>query len=128
MACKNVCKLCPNFIISNSVTYASGVLTINIPAGSYQNGCKYCLVIAQSIPDDTIINAPVIITIGDGTVNYPLTTRCCTQVTAAGIRTRTRYSTTVVTSATGGSFRLLGSPCCMPNNNLTSINGTAPTT
>lgn len=127
MACKNVCKLCPNFIISSSVTYASGVLTVNIPAGSYQNGCKYCLVIAQSIPDDTIINAPVVITIGDGTVNYPLTTRCCAQVTACGIRTRTKYCTTVVTNSTGGSFRLIGNTCCMPNNDLQSIDGTAPT-
>lgn len=126
MACKPVCKLCPRLIISQAVTYASGVLTVNIPAGSYQNGCKYCLVIAQAIPDDAIINAPVVITIGTGTVNYPLTTSNCAQVTAAGLRTRTRYSTVISTSATGGAFRLLGCPCPTPNNALPSINGTAP--
>ena len=84
------------------------------PAGSYENGEKYCLVIAQAIPDATIINAPVVITIGTGTATYPLTKRNCAQVTAAMIRTRTRYSTRVVTTSTGGAFRLMGAPCCAP--------------
>lgn len=127
MACKNVCKLCDRLVISQAVTYASGVLTVNIPAGSYRNGEKYCLVIAQSIPDDTIINAPVVVTIGTGTVAYPLTKRNCAQVTACGLRTRTRYSVVVATSATGGSFRMLGQPCCAPNNTLAAIDGTEPT-
>lgn len=126
MACKNVCKLCDRLIISQAVTYASGVLTVNIPAGSYQNCEKYCIVIAQNIPDDAIINAPVVITIGTGTVNYPLVKRNCAQVTAAGLRTRTRYSVVVSTNATGGTFKMLGNPCCTPNNALTSIDGTAP--
>ena len=39
MACKPVQKLCPNLRISQAVTYTSGVLTVNIPAGDYQNGC-----------------------------------------------------------------------------------------
>lgn len=58
MACKPICSVCPRFVISQAVTYANGVLTVNIPAGSYENGEKYCLVIAQAIPDATIINAP----------------------------------------------------------------------
>ena len=128
MACKPVCKLCDKLVISQSVTFTGGVLVVNIPAGSYGNGCKYCLVIAQAIPDTTTINAPVVITIGTGTVQYPLVNRCCAQVTACGVRTRTKYSTCVATSATGGTFKLLGQPACAPNNRLTSINGTTPTT
>ena len=128
MACKNVCTLCPRLVISQAVTFADGVLAINLPAGSYRNGEKYCIVVAQTIPAATTINAPVVVTIGTGTAQYPLTKRNCTQVTACGIRTRTRYATTVSTSATGGAFRLLGSPCCAPNNALTSIDGTAPAT
>ena len=85
-----------------------------------------CLVIAQAIPDATTINAPVVITIGTGTEEYPLTKRNCAQATACSIRTRTRYSTIVSTNATGGAFRLLGTPCCAPNNALTAIDGTAP--
>lgn len=128
MACKNVCKLCDRLIISQAVTFADGTLTINLPAGSYQNGQKYCIVVAQSIPDTATINAPVVVTIGTGTVQYPLTKCNCAQVTACGIRTRTKYSTVVGTTATGGTFRLLGRPACAPNNALAAINGTAPTT
>lgn len=128
MACKPVCRLCDRLIISQGVTFAGGVLTVNLPAGSYQNGEKYCIVIAQAIPDATTINAPVVITIGAGTVQYPLTKCNCAQVTACGIRTRTRYSTVVSTNATGGSFKLLGKPCCAPSNALAAIDGTAPET
>lgn len=128
MACKNVCRLCDKLIISTAVAFTGGNLVITIPAGNYQNGCKYCIVVAQAIPDATTITAPAVIQIGAGTELYPLTNRCCAQVTACGIRTRTRYATVVATSATGGSFRLLGSPACAPNNQLASINGTAPDT
>lgn len=128
MACKNVCKLCDRLIISQAVTFAGGTLIINLPAGSYQNGQKYCIVVAQSIPDAATINAPVVVTIGTGTVQYPLTKCNCAQVTACGIRTRTKYSAVVGTTTTGGTFRLLGRPACAPNNALAAIDGTAPTT
>lgn len=126
MACKPVCKLCDKLVISQGVTFTGGNLVINLPAGAYNNGCKYCIVVAQAIPAATTINAPVVITIGTGTQQYPLTNQCCAQVTACGIRTRTRYSTVVSTSATSGTFKLLGSACPCPTNNLRSINGTAP--
>ena len=126
MSCKNVCTLCDNLIISQAVTFAAGTLTINIPAGSYANGCKYCIVVAQTIPAATTITAPVVITIGDGTETYPLVNKCCAQVTACAIRTRTKYSTVVATDATGGTFKMLGKPCCAPNNALPAIDGTAP--
>lgn len=126
MSCKTVCKLCDRLIISESVTFDGTSLVINIPAGSYNNGGKYCLVVAQAIPAAATVNAPVVITIGDGAEEYPLTNRCCAQVTACAIRTRTKYSTVVSTSATGGTFKMLGRPCCSPNNALTAIDGTAP--
>lgn len=121
MACKTTCRLCDKLVISSSVTVAGGVLIINIPAGNYQNNCKYCIVVAQAIPDTATINMPVVVTIGTGTTQYPLTNRCCAQVTACAIRTRTKYSTKVVTNATGGTFRLLGNTCCAPNNQLVSL-------
>ena len=119
MSCKPVCRL----VLSQAVTFTGGNLEINLPAGSYNNGEKYCIVVAQAIPETTTINAPVYITIGSGTTLYPLTKRNCAQVTACGIRTRTRYSVCVVTTPTGGSFRMLGQPCCSPSNNLSSIDG-----
>lgn len=128
MSCKNVCKLCDNFVISQAVTFTGGNLVINLPSGSYANNRKVCIVVAQTIPNTTTINAPVYITIGTGTQLYPLVKNNCRQVTACGIRTRTRYSTCVETTPTGGLFRMLGQPCCSTNNNLASINGTAPVT
>lgn len=128
MACKPVCKLCDRLIFSESVEFTGGNLVINIPSGDYKSGAKYCLVIKDSIPGTTTINAPVVITIGTGTVQYPLTKCNCAQVTACGIRTRYKYSLCVVTTATGGSFRMLGKPFCAPSNNLASINGTSPDT
>lgn len=127
MACRSVCQLCKRLVISQAVTFTGGNLVVNLPAGSYNNGEKYCIVVAQSIPNATTINAPVAITVGTGTQLYPLTNRCCAQATACGIRTRTKYSTVVSTSATGATFKMLGSPCCAPNNQLVSVNGTVPT-
>lgn len=121
-------KLCDKLIISEAVTFNGTSLVINIPAGSYRDGEQICVVVAQSIPDTTTINAPVVISIGTGTVLYPVTNQCCAQLSACAIRTRTRYAMRVSTTATGGSFKLLGRTCCAPANALTAIDGTAPTT
>lgn len=43
MACKTSCKLCDRLVISQAVTFAGGNVVVNLPAGSYRNGCKYCL-------------------------------------------------------------------------------------
>lgn len=126
MSCKPVCQLCDRLVISQAVTFADGVLTVNLPAGSYADGCKYCIVIAQTIPAAATITAPVVITIGDGTEEYPLVGYDCAQVIACALRTRTRYSTRVSTSATSGTFKLLGRGCCAPSYNLAAIDGTAP--
>lgn len=126
--CKPVCRLCDNLVISQSVTFTGGNLIINLPAGSYGNNCKFCIVVAQTIPATTTINAPVFVTVGTGTQQYPLVRRNCRQLTACGLRARTKYSTCVETTSTGGLFRLLGNVCYCQNNNLQSINGTAPTT
>lgn len=119
-------KLCDRLILSESVTFAGDTLTINLPAGSYANCERYCIVIAQAIPDATTINASVVVTIGEGTEEYPFVNRCGTQLTAASLRTRTKYATVVSTNATGGSFKLLGNAACAPINRLTAIDGTAP--
>lgn len=121
MSCKPVCQLCKRLILSQAITFANGNVVVNLPDGSYTNGEKYCIVLAQSIPATATINAPVVFTIGTGTTQFPLTNRCCAQVTACGVRTRTKYSTIVVTSATGAAFRMIGNPCCSPSNNLAAV-------
>ena len=125
--CKNVCKLCPKLILSTATTFTAGTgLIVTIPEGAYNDGGKYCIVIAQTIPAETTISAPVFIQIGAGSVLYPLDKCDCTQATACSIRTRTKYSTRVETTPAGGIFKLLGNIDCAPNNNLRSINGTTP--
>ena len=123
MSCPTTKRLCDKLVISDSVTFTGGNLVIDLPSASYNNGQKYCIVVAQTIPATTTIDAPVVITIGgDTTTTYPLVNCDCSQVVACAINTRTRYSTCVRTTTTGGSFRLLGKlPCSRCADNLLSI-------
>lgn len=125
--CGYVKRLCPQLVFSEDVTFTDPNLVIDLPAGAYNNNQKYCIVITDAIPAATTREAPVFFTIGGGAVLYPFVSCDGTQLTERNIDTRTRYSVCVETTATGGSFRLLGRACVLPtNNNLTSINGTAP--
>lgn len=127
MNCDRNCNtLCPNLIISTSVSVVTvnGVdtLVVNIPSSSYRNGCRYCIVVAQSIPTTATIGMPVAVSIGGVTTTvYPLTNRCCAQVTACAIRTRKRYPVCVSTTATGGTFKVLCGLSCAPNNALARL-------
>lgn len=133
MACKTSCKLCKNLVISQSVTIVAvdGVdtLVVDLPARTYGDGCKICVVIAQTIPAETTITTPVAFSIGgDTTTVYPFVRCDCSQVTACAIRNRTRYSTRVSTNAVGGVFKSLGGLSCCPTNNLESLPVPATTT
>lgn len=112
--CQNICKICRNLIISTSVDFdpTTNSLDITIPNNSYRNCQKVCIVVAQTIPASTTINALVNIVI-NGT-RFPLQRCNCTQTTACEIRTRTKYSTRVVTNTVSGAFRMLGRTyaCC----------------
>lgn len=121
MSCPTTNCLCKNLVISQGVTFADNTLVINLPAGSYANGQKYCIIVAQPIPDTTTIIANVAITIGEDTeTTYPLLNCDCTNVTACQISTRKRYSTIVRTNIQSGVFKLTGRiacNCCQCNNN-----------
>lgn len=121
--CKASCKLCDKLVISSAVTFTAGTgLIIDLPAGTYADDNKYCIVVSQTIPAATTITAPVYISIGGVvTTLYPLQDPCGRQVTACGIRTRTRYATKVHTTTTGGVFRLMSGTFCYPQNNLPSL-------
>lgn len=126
MSCKPSCRLCEKCIISQSVTVVTvnGVdtLVIDLPSRTYTDGCKYCIIIAQSIPATATIYMPVAFSIGgDTTTVYPFVKCNCSQITACGIRTRTRYSTIVSTNTISGVFKSLGGISCCPNNNLASL-------
>lgn len=133
MSCKNVCKLCDKLVISQSVTIVTvnsvDTLVVDLPIRNYGDGCKYCIIIAQTIPAAATINMPVAFSIGGVTTTvFPFTTKCCDQVVACQLRTRTKYSTCVNTSATGGVFRALGNLPCCPSNSLLSLPTTTTAT
>lgn len=117
MACKNVCRLCPNLVLSTAIAFdaATDTLNITIPDNGYRNCEKVCIVVAQAIPAGTTTTALVNIVVGAGT--FPLVKCNCNQATACEIRTRTKYCTRVLTNTTSGTFRLLGKvyPCCPDN-------------
>ena len=123
--CKTVCQLCPRLVISQAVTFDNDTLVINLPADrAYVNGERICFVVAQAIPDTVTINAPVGVTIGAGATVYPVTNRCCAQITACGIQTRTKYSAVVsVNTAGSGAIKLLGNPrYCAPDVSAAALN------
>ena len=123
MSCPIYKKLCRRLVISQAVTFANNTLTINLPEGAYANKEKYCIVVAQTLPDTTTITAPVVFTIGDDTTTtYPLMNADCTTVYACSINTRTRYSVCVHTDIAGGVFKLIGKiPCSSCQNYLNSL-------
>ena len=122
----NCYKLCNNLVISDSVTVVTidgtDTLVIDVPATTFTDGCRYEIVVAQTIPATATINMPVAISIGGSTdVVYPLTRCDCAQITACGIRTRTRYPVLVSTNAVGGVFKVLRRLPCYPDNRLRTL-------
>lgn len=129
-------RLCPNTVISQSLTVVTvngtDTLLIDIPAGTYANGCCYSLIIAQNRPTTATVDMPVAISIGGNTTTvYPLIcNRTCLQATACQISGRTRIKAIVQTNTTGGVFRAcsgLGS-CCYQRLVSLPVTTTTPAT
>ena len=113
-------------MISTSVSIVTidgtDTLVVDIPTGVYSNGCKVCLVIAQTIPTTATIGTPVAISIGgDTTTVYPIVGRDCNQITACAIRTRRKYPLRISTTTTSAVFKSLGNLSCAPNTVLDTI-------
>lgn len=122
MNCNPAKKICDRLVVSTAVTFTDGNLVVNLPAAAYNNGERYCIVVAQNIPDTTTITAPVVFTIGDGTTTYPLLNCNCAPVTACAINRRTRYSVKVNTGIQSGVFSLIGRlPCTSCVNYAASL-------
>ena len=106
--CVKNCRLCDKFILSQTITFDGTSLVVNLPTNSYGNCQKYCIVLAQSIPEETTINAPVVFTIGTGTTEYPFVNCDCTPILASQVRTRRIYPTRVNTGVNDGVFKYIG--------------------
>lgn len=91
------CGGCTHFVKTVSVTVSGNVLILNIPQKTYSNHEKVCICVAQNIPTNITSAMTVVITIGAGTTQYPLRTRCGNNVHADQIRSRKVYHTNVAT-------------------------------
>lgn len=138
MTCNNQCRICPRLIISDSVTVVTvagtDTLVIDLPAPTlasvpYINRCKYCVVVAQSVPGTATVNMPVAFSIaGDTTTVYPFLNCDCSPVTACGIQSRTKYPVVINTTATAGVFKSLRKLNCYRTDTLATLPAPAATT
>lgn len=119
--CTNVCRLCKNLVISESVLFdpTTNSLDITIPDNGYRNCDIVCIVVAQTIPTSTTINALINIVVG-GT-RFPLVKCDCSQASACEIQTRTKYKTRIITNTISATFRLQGKICCARPSNLVDL-------
>lgn len=118
--CGRQCSLCERLVLSQSITFDGTSVVVNLPNNTYGNNCKYCIVLAQAIPDTATINAPVVFTIGTGTTQYPFLNCDCTPIYASQIRTRKIYLAKVNTAVETGVFKYVGK-CKLPSNTTTLI-------
>lgn len=108
MPCKysNTCgKLCSHFVVTTAAAFTGGNLVLTLPDNiTYSNRERFCLVLGQSIPDETTRNAPVVAVIGAGTIQFPVLTRYGVPVTQRQLETRRIYPVGIRTSATSGAI------------------------
>lgn len=123
MECIKNCRLCDKLILSTAINYDSTTnqVIVALPANSYGNCQKYCIVLAQSLPTASRINAQVVFTIGTNATRYPFVNKDCTPIYATQLRTRRVYNTRVNTAVNTGVFKYIGN-CCLPSATITVSN------
>lgn len=122
-----VMRIDPRSVTEETLTFATDTLTINLPQRTFNAGCPYFLRIVDEIPAETTIGAAVVITIGTGTVEYPLIDLCGVPVTAERLRSGYSYPIVLVSSGTTGAFKVIA-PLKYWNGNVPfSVDGTEPT-
>lgn len=121
MECIRNCKLCDKFILSTAINYSASTNTVivGLPNNAYSNNCKYCIVLAQSIPTSATISSRVVFTIGTDPTQYPFVNCDCTPIYASQLRTRRIYPTRVNTAVGTGVFKYVGK-CKLPCNSITT--------
>lgn len=126
MACiyNNSCgKICSHFVVTTAVAFTDGNLVLTLPGDvTYGDREKFCIVIGQTIPAETTLNAPVVAVIGTGTTQFPLLTRCGTPVVSQQVSTRIKYPVFVRTTSTAGSLTVLRDLVHVDTTNLNALN------
>ena len=127
MECIRNCKLCDKLVLSTAINYdaTNNVVIVALPADVFENGQRYCVILAQAIPPAATINSQVFFTVGTNPTQYPFVNRCCEPVYATQIRTRKIYPVRVNTSVNAGVFKYIGN--CLPSANR-AISDSLPVT
>lgn len=102
-----VMRIDPRSVTPDAVTFAAEVLTINPPQRVYRSGVPYFVRLVDEIPETTTVGAAVEITIGAGTVTYPLVDCRGAPVTAEQLRSGYSYPVELAGGGTAGAFALL---------------------
>lgn len=119
-------RIDPRSVTEETLTFADGTLTINVPQRTFMSGWPYFLRIVDEIPAETTIGAEVVITIGDGTVEYALLDCNGVPVTAERLRSGYSYPITLVGTPTNGAFQLLAPLSYWRGTAAFSVDGTDP--
>lgn len=107
--CTTKNRLCPHYIISDSVSVTDDTLVIDLPSSSYGNTQCYCVVV-RALPTTRVTTTmPVAFSIGgDATTLYPLVCgRTGLQAVACQVNNRSLIKVKVQTGATSGVFKAL---------------------
>lgn len=115
MECIKNCKLCKNLILSTAINYdaTTDSVLVGLPANAFENCRKYCIVLAQAIPDTATVNSQVLFTVGTNPTQYPFVNTDCTPVYVTQIRARRIYPVRVKTTINEGVFKYVGN-CPLP--------------
>lgn len=121
-----IMRINPRSVTPTAVTFAADTLAITLPQMSYNSGCPYFLRLDDVIPAATTLGSLVVITIGEGTVEYPLLDCRGVQLTAERLRSGYSYPVVVVGTNTNGAFKVIA-PMVYPRcNTSVSLDGTDP--
>lgn len=128
MECIKNCKLCKKFILSTAINYdaATNTVIVGLPANTFENCQRYCIVLAQTLPEAATINSQVVFTIGTNTTQYPFLNKNCVPVYVSQVRTRRIYPIKVNTTINEGVFKYVGN-CPLPCANRV-VSDSLPTT
>lgn len=128
MECIKNCKLCKKFILSTAINYdaTTNTVIVGLPANTFENCQRYCIVLAQTLPEAATINSQVVFTIGTNTTQYPFLNKNCAPVYVSQVRTRRIYPIKVNTTINEGVFKYVGN-CPLPCANR-AVSDSLPTT
>lgn len=119
-----VMRIDPRSVNVEAITFAADTLTINLPQRSYNSGCPYFLRVLEPIPDTATVGAEVVVSIGTGTVTYPLVDCDGAPVTAEHLRSGYSYPVAVISSGASGAFKVLAPLCYSKLSPAFSVDGT----